>query len=160
MGISEWEFETGLVRSQAYCAGAEHCEWEVRNLLERHGLSADDRDRILERLKAQAFVDDSRYARSFVSDKLRFDHWGRRKIIMALKLKHVESDVIAAAIEGIDMEVYMEVLEKLTLDCFRRTKAADERTRNVKTVRSMAAKGFEPSLVARILNDCEIVDND
>jgi len=160
MAVAEWDFEMGLVRSQAYCAQAERCELDVRSMLSRHHVPAADLDRIVERLKHDAFLDESRYASAFVADKLRFDNWGRRKIIQALRMKCVGSAVIDDAVQGIDMDLYMEILEKAARNCLRRTKAPDERTRSMKALRSIASRGFEPELAIRFLKNCDTSEFD
>jgi len=160
MAAVEWDYEMGLVRSQAYCASAERCEQDVRSLLARHQVPLADMDRIAERLKLDAFLDEQRYARAFVADKLRFDHWGRRKIGQALRMKGVDAAVIDEALQGIDMDMYMDILEKTVRDCLRRTKAPDERTRSMKALRSIASRGFEPDFAIRFLKSCDTSEFD
>ena len=44
----------------------------------------------MQRLVAERFIDDSRFARLFVRDRLRFASWGERKILMALRQKGID----------------------------------------------------------------------
>lgn len=165
MESREWDYDTGLARAQSYCAGAEHCSSEVAAMLERHGLSRDKISGILESLAKDGFTDESRYARAFVSDKIRFARWGRRKIGPALKMKHIDGAIVSQALEDIDMQVYMEVLEKVVRACYRQVKAPAGYARNMKTLKSAVSRGFEPELVRRFLPNAdgeelpEIFDN-
>lgn len=151
MESKEWDYEMGLTRAQAYCAGAEHCNSEVAAMLERHGMSQDKIAGILESLAKDGFVNESRYARAFVSDKIRFAHWGRRKISQALKMKRIDGGVAGQALEDMDMQVYMEVLEQVVRTCYRQAKAPTQYARNMKTLRSVATRGFEPELARKFL---------
>ena len=47
--------------------------------MRRWMLPSDVAERILDRLIDERFVDDERFARFFVRDKIRFDRCGRRK---------------------------------------------------------------------------------
>ncbi len=151
--MEKWDFEMGLARAQAYCAGAEHCKSEVKAMLERHGLPSGHIVKILENLSNDNFVNETRYAKAFVNDKVRFDHWGRRKIAQALKMKHVDSEVIGQALEGIDMQIYMRVLEQVVKNCYRQAKASTQYARNMKTLRSVASRGFELEFARRFIPD-------
>lgn len=158
METKEWDYGTGLARAQSYCAAAEHCNSEVAAMLERHGLSQDGIEKILDCLSGDGFIDEARYARAFVSDKVRFAHWGRRKIGMALKLKHIDDDIASQALEDIDMQMYMEVLEQVVRTCYRQAKAPDLFARRMKALKSASSRGFEPGLVRKFLSaaaDCE-----
>ncbi len=160
----EWDFEMGQERAKAYCAGAEHCNSEVKAMLERHGLADSHIVRILENLSNDNFVNESRYAMAFANDKVRFQHWGRRKIAQSLKMKRIDSSVIGQALEGIDMQTYMEVLEQVVKNCYRQAKAPTQYARNMKALRSVVSRGFEPELAYRFIPDskseglCDIYD--
>ncbi|MCQ2083134.1 MAG: RecX family transcriptional regulator [Bacteroidaceae bacterium] len=161
METREWDDKMGLVRAQAYCAGAEHCCSEVRSMLERHNVPAAGIDGILESLQKDGFINESRYAEAFVSDKLRFAHWGRRKIGLALKMKRIDQALVAEALEGIDMETYLEVMKQVVKSCYRQAKAPTQYARNMKTLKSVASRGFEPELARKFLaggNDCDTSD--
>ena len=54
-------------------------------------------DKIIDRLKAEKYIDEARYCRSFINDKLRFNKWGRKKIEFALKQKQIPLELISDA---------------------------------------------------------------
>ena len=55
----------------ALCAQAEHCKQEMRDKMKRWGLDETVQERVVNRLVKERFVDDERYARAFVYDKIR-----------------------------------------------------------------------------------------
>ena len=71
----------------AFCSISEHCESEVRERLQKAGVSPDEADRIVDYLYDEQYLDAARYCRAFARDRLRFAHWGRVKIQQALRLK-------------------------------------------------------------------------
>ena len=59
----------------AYCSSAERCEQDVRQKLVKAELEPEAVSRIINRLRQEKFIDEARFARAFVSDKFRFNHW-------------------------------------------------------------------------------------
>ena len=60
----------------SYCSSAERCPAEVAQWLWRHGIDAEDHSFIIEKLKADNFINEERFIHAFASDKLRFSGWG------------------------------------------------------------------------------------
>ena len=79
--------QEALQKLSALCARAEHSSGEMLEKMRRWQLSEDAHERVLDRLIDEKFVDDERFARLFVREKIRFDRWGRRKIEQALYQK-------------------------------------------------------------------------
>ena len=69
-----------LNKAEAYCARAEHCAAEVRRKLYAWGAPDEINDEIVETLYANTFLNDERFCRAYVHDKLEIQHWGRMKI--------------------------------------------------------------------------------
>lgn len=158
--MAEMTFEEGLARAQAYCATAERCSQEVCDMLARHNVGVEVRNKIVGRLVEDGFVDEQRYARAFVHDKICFAKWGRRKIGMALRQKRISDAAVSAALADMDMEEYMQVLRTVTESQYRKTSGADEYTRSMKTLRSVAARGFEPDLIMGFLKAQDLPEPD
>ena len=68
----------------ALCAQAEHCQWEMLEKMRRWEVPEETQARVMQRLVKERYVDDERYARAFVKDKIRYNKWGRRKVDQAL----------------------------------------------------------------------------
>jgi regulatory protein len=147
--MTEPEMKT---RAEAYCSAAEHCRSEVRAMLERHGAEKPDIERILDYLVKEGFIDESRYARAFVHDKVRFAKWGRGKIAQALWQKRVPQDVAEKAIGLIDDEEYMTALKDVVKTKYRTMKGVTEYERKMKTMKSVCTRGYEPALVRKVLD--------
>ena len=86
-------YEMALQRLTALCASAEHCEYEMTEKMRKWEVDESDRQRIVEYLRDAKFVDDERYARAFVKDKIKYNKWGRRKVEQALWAKHIADDI-------------------------------------------------------------------
>ena len=141
-------------RLEALCARSERASGDLRRKLQTWGIPADVAEKILDDLRRRRFLDDGRFARSFVHDKLMYDRWGRIKIRMYLKQKQVPSEEIDAALSDIDMETYVGILDRL-LRAKARTLSPDlePRLRREKIARFGIARGFEPQLVFKALRE-------
>ena len=70
--------EQALAALMRLCARAERSEEDARRLMTRWGVAPADRERVLERLRRDRFIDDARYAEAFVRDKINLSGWGAR----------------------------------------------------------------------------------
>ena len=68
-----------LARLTAECARAEHCTGEMLEKMRRWGVADDVQDRVMECLIKQRYIEDERFGRVFVREKIRFNGWGRLK---------------------------------------------------------------------------------
>lgn len=101
-----------LERAARYCAGAEHCTVEVAQLLERLGANDVQIDEVIGILQKQQYLDEQRYCRAFVHDKVAFQAWGRMKIIMGLRAKRLPESDIQQALDEIDETTYASNIRK------------------------------------------------
>ena len=141
----------GKTLAERYCSGAEHCCSEVRAMLERHGAEKEDIERILKYLIKEGYIDESRYASAFVHDKVRFAKWGRTKIAQALWQKRIPEQIAQDALSSIDQDEYMTALKDVAASRYRTMKGATEYERKMKTMKSVCSRGYEPSLVQKVL---------
>src|SRR5690242_17488884 len=102
-----------LQRAMKYCAESERCTHDVSIKLEAWGVSEDEMDRILQKLYAEKFIDDQRFANSYVTEKRNLDQWGRIKIAHSLQQKNLNEKIIDNALNTIDEEKYIEGLYEL-----------------------------------------------
>ena len=146
-----------LQQLASLCATKECCLQDLRKKLEKAELPEEASERILQRLQAERFVDEGRFARCFAADKFRFNHWGRLKINFELSQKGISSPLREAALKAHDEEQYREVLTDLLRTKMRSTKAKNAYELVQKLLRFAASRGFESSLAMEctrsLLND-------
>jgi len=125
--------------------------------LRRWGIAGHKAETIVQHLVDTRFIDDSRYARAFVSDKYRYARWGRIKIIQALRLKRIDRDLIDEALaEEIDDETYIANLCALLRAKCRTIGMAETEPDHIarqKLIRFAAGRGYEPSLIMELVRD-------
>ena len=127
-------------------------------MLERHGAEKPDIENIINHLLREGFIDESRYARAFVHDKVRFAKWGKVKIAQALWQKRIPQDITDATLESIDDDEYLAALKDVVKAKFCTVKGATEYERKMKTMRSVCSRGYEPALVRKLLDLSDLPD--
>lgn len=152
--------QEAFLQLAALCAQAEHCEQEMRDKLKRWELDTATADRIIARLQKERYIDDARYARAFVKDKIRCNKWGRRKVEQALWQKRIADDIRQQVLGEIDENEYLDVLRPLLKQKRRTTKAENDYALNQKLVRFALGRGFTFDLIRQCLdvNDDDFPD--
>ena len=141
-----------LNKAAAYCTLCERCISEVSAKLTAWGVPFTEQQKIIARLIDEKFIDEARYCRAFVNDKLRFNRWGRIKIIAALRDKRLPLEHISEAIENIDDDNYIEILKEVIAIKRKELKGKDDFTTRQKLIRHAASRGFEPAIIMRFIN--------
>lgn len=150
-----------LNRLAAYCSVSEHCRADVREKLQKWGLSAEATERIVSRLEEANFLDESRYAKAYVHDKLRFSGWGKRKIALALQQKHVARTTFQPFLDALDAEEYLQILRKALEQKARTLKAEDgDYQRRLKLTRFAMSRGFSYEDIRQCMDLSDIDEAD
>jgi len=137
----------------AYCSRSEQCSTDIHKKITTAGLSSDEADEIIEKLKAEKFIDDVRYVRSYVSDKFKFNKWGKVKIRHYLKMKRLSDELIQAGLDEIDTDKYREILLKTMKGKARKVKKKNKFEKMGQIIRFAQNRGFEPEIIHRYLNE-------
>ena len=141
-----------LNKAATYASRCEHCESEVREKLLTWGGSREEADEIIAYLIEERYIDNQRYANSYVKDKFRFNHWGKYKISMMLRSKDIESGIIEEALGQIDEEEYLERLQQILRDKLRSLKYSSEYEKKGKLFKFAQSRGFESSAISKIID--------
>ena len=136
----------------AVCAQAEHCEQEMRDKMRRWGLDEAQQEHVVARLVQERYVDDLRYARAFVNDKIRYNKWGRRKVQQALWQKRISDDIQRQVLDEIDENEYLEVLRPLLRQKRKTVKAATDYELNQKLLRFALGRGFTFDIIRQCID--------
>ncbi len=136
-----------LKRLMPYCAQAERCTQDVIRKLSDWDVPEELNEEILEKLRVEKFLDDARYAYSFVADKWRLDQWGRAKIRNGLFQKGISEGMIQNALETIDQEAYIIGLNNLLEKKSGTLRKEPMVTQMKKLLAFGASRGFEEELI-------------
>ena len=152
----EMNEQEAYLQLAALCAQAEHCEQEMRDKMKRWELDEMVQNRVIDRLTEERYIDNDRYARAFVKDKIRYNKWGRRKVQQALWMKRIDTDIQQRVLDEIDENEYLDVLRPLLKQKRKSIKAENDYELNQKLVRFALSRGFTFDIIRQCLNVDEI----
>ncbi len=139
-------------KASAYCARSEHCISEVYTKLRQWNCSSNDCQKIIDELLDNDFINEQRYAETYVKEKFKFNRWGNRKIAQALAQKRVDKKTVQQALELIDKDEYKETLKTLLEKKEKSIEYSNEYEKNSKLFRFAQSRGFENNLIENVLN--------
>jgi regulatory protein len=111
--------------------------------------------RIMEHLVSNKYVDDERYCRAFVHDKMEYNHWGRRKIEQALYVKHVDKAIQTKVLDEIPDSDFISILRPLLDQKRRQTRADNDYEMNIKLMRFAASRGFTIDQIRQCIEEVD-----
>ncbi|MFD2584573.1 regulatory protein RecX [Pedobacter vanadiisoli] len=136
-----------LAKAENFCVYQERSQQEVRYKLVEWGMRGEELEEIITELIVNNFLNEERFAKSYVSGKFNIKHWGRVKIKQGLKLKGVPDKILQKAIYSIDEDDYLLKIERLALKKAESLSENDPFKRKNKLMSYLQAKGFETDLI-------------
>ena len=142
-----------------YCAYQERCTDDVEKKLKEWKVPVTKIPGILHLLKKEGFLDDTRFARGFVSGKLKINHWGRIRIRYELRCRKIPEKIIESALNEISQDAYHDIINMLIIKKRKeitKLKTGDARQKILKFV---VGKGFEYEAVLNALATMEVKED-
>ncbi len=143
--------EQAFSKLSALCASSEHCSGEMKEKMEKWLLPEDVQTRIMQRLIDDKFIDDERFCKFYVRDKIRYNKWGRKKIEQALYMKNIDPEISCRVLDDVDEQEYIDVLVPLLKSKRKSTHAASEYELNGKLIRFALGRGFDMNIIKKCL---------
>lgn len=142
-----------FLKAQLYCAYQERCQQEMRDKLYEWGLYPDAVENLIAQLITENFLNEERFAKAYAGGKFRIKKWGRIKIKLELKKRHISDYCIRKGMQEIDEDDYIKTLQQLIEKKLKETKDRNPLVKNAKVARYVASRGFEQDLIWDILNN-------
>ena len=154
--------EQARLKAEAYCVGAERCTNDVLRKLKQWGLPEKLHESVIDHLKKERYIDDTRFAIAFVRDKYRFNQWGIIRLVMELEYRNIDKPSIKLALKEIDKEEYLSILTELLRKKNLSIETDNEYERKGKLLRFAASHGYEMDAILqsmeRMKDEDEMVD--
>ncbi len=158
--MKEMTEQQALLKLSALCAQAEHCSYEMTEKMHRWGLPDEVQARIMARLTQERYIDDERYSRLFVREKIKFNKWGRRKVAQALMAKRIDHETMQRVLDDVDDEEYLAVLRPLLKSKRRQLKPMTPYETTSRLVRFALGRGFTMDLIRQCIDVTDEIDDD
>ncbi|PNQ74930.1 recombinase RecX [Hanstruepera neustonica] len=135
-----------------YCVYQERCHKEVRDKLGKMRMIPDAIDLVIVHLLEHDFLNETRFAKTFVSGKFRVKKWGRNRIKRELKLREISNYNIDLAINEISDFDYLRAFHELADKKIDSTKEKSLLKKKKKVADYLFYRGWESHLIYDKLN--------
>lgn len=150
-----------LLKLTSLCASAEHCSYEMLEKMRKWDIDEQTQASVMAYLTKEKYIDDARYCRFFVKDKIRFNKWGRRKVEQALYMKHIPSEISKEILDEVPDSDYLNILRPLLKSKERSVRANSEYEKNMKLIKFALGRGFTFDIIKQCLSgDMDEPDED
>lgn len=141
------------IKMMQYCAYRDRSQKEVEVKLKEMRMIPEACEQITIKLMQEDFLNEERFARSFVRGKFRIKKWGRIKIKQELKAREISAPLIKIALTEIDDREYYKTVEELSEKKFLLIKEKDPFKKRKKLSSYLLQKGYESSLVYEVVGE-------
>lgn len=145
--------QEATLKLMQYCAYRDRSQKEVEEKLKEMRMIPMACEEIIIKLMQEDFLNEERFARSFVRGKFRIKKWGRNKIKQELKLREISAPLIKLAFSEINEIEYQKTLEELAEKKLRLLKEPNSFKKKKKLSDHLIQKGYEPALVFEYVNE-------
>ena len=136
------------------CARSEKSTGDALRLMRTWGVPEAEQRAVLDKLLADRYIDNRRYAEAYTREKSRLAGWGERKIAMQLRMKSVERETISAVLaEVLQDDSMAERLQEKLEKKLRTVKAANDYELRGKLLRYALGLGYDYDMAAEVIEE-------
>ena len=145
-------FEETKQKLVNYCVYQDRCHTEVEQKMREFVLIPEAKEEILLYLMKENYLNEERFAKSYVRGKFYIKHWGKTKIKIHLKQKGVTEKLITKSFSEIDEDDYFKTIQKLYENYESKLKGLKEYQKKSKTIKYLLSRGFEYEMILQLFD--------
>ncbi len=139
--------EEATKKLEHYCAYQERCHLEVRQKLESLHMIPEAIDVVIVHLIKHNFLNEARFAKTFVNGKFKIKKWGKSRLSYELTKKGISKVNITHALLEIEPTEYLAVFNELAQKKADATKCSNKLKKKKKIIDYLLYRGWESDLV-------------
>jgi regulatory protein len=130
-----------------YCSYQDRCYKEVEVKLKSFNLIPEAKEQIMIFLIENNYINEERFAKSFVRGKHNYKKWGKKRINIELKVREISRKNIDLALQEIPEELYIQNFNELAEKHWNSIAEKNSAKKNKKWVDFLLRKGYESHLI-------------
>ena len=138
---------------EQYCAYQERCHKEVLQKLRDMHMIPEAIDVVIGHLLEHNFLNEERFAKTFVSGKFKIKKWGKRRLVQELKQKDISKYNINLGLSIISDEAYIDTFNTLAEKKLQTIRESNSLKKKKKLADYLLYRGWEPHLVYDKVNE-------
>ncbi len=138
-----------------YCAYQDRCHQEVYQKMFSFNLTSNEKEEVMVYLIDNNFLNEERFAQSFVRGKHNYKKWGKTRITNELKARNISSTIIKIALKEINDSLYFETFEELANKHWETISETNLMKKRKKFCDYFMRKGWENELIYEKVKELE-----
>ena len=153
MSTKTYTLSEAKKKLEYYCAYQERCHKEVTEKLKSLRMIPIAIDEVVYHLIQHNFLNEERFAKSFVRGKFNQKHWGKNRIVRELKFRQISEYNIRTALKEISEEAYLLKLHQVSQKKLDSIKEMNRQKKRKKLADYLLYRGWESHLIYPIITD-------
>mgnify|MGYP001358293715 CR=1 FL=1 len=146
-----------ISRLKKLCSKKEKCIKDIKKKLEEWNINDSDISEIVEILIKENYINEERYVKAYINDKVKFEKWGKNKIIYELRKKGIDENLIHKIINSYDNEEYYKNLKEI-IEKKRKILKDDSYENRRKLIRYLYSKGYSIDDINKFIDIDDLSD--
>ena len=130
-----------------FCSYRERCNFEVIQKMNDLKVSASSREKYLQQLTEENYLNEERYVKAYVNAKVYLKKWGKKKIMAELSMRKLDKSLIQKTFLEVDDDLYISNLHHLAEKKWRSIARKNEREKQAAMYQFLGSKGYESDLI-------------
>ncbi len=154
MSISKtYSLDEARQKLEYYCSYQERCHKEVEQKLKDMKMIPDARNIILIHLMGNNYLNEERFAKTYVRGKFRIKKWGRHRLTLELRKKNISKVNINLALKEIAEPEYVDIFNELSEKKANSLREPNKLKKKKKLLDYLLYRGWESHLVYDKVNE-------
>ena len=136
-----------------YCAYQERCRMEVIQKLKKLKIYGDSIEEYIAHLINNDFLNEKRFAESYVRGKFNNNDWGKIRIVRELESRNISQVNIENALTEINQEDYLKKVRVLSKKIINENNDKPKEKNKEKIYSRLEYKGWEKELIYEEINN-------
>jgi regulatory protein len=150
--LRDEERQEAYMRALKWLGFRARSEQEIRMYLQRRQYDESIIDELLERLRAQGYVNDERFSMILTEERLKLQAKGKQWIRRELMQKGIDPETVRKAVSSIEAEDEIEAAERIARKRWNiLSKQEDRRKALQKLYAFLSRRGFSASVVSAVV---------
>lgn len=138
-----------------FCSYQERCHEEVYQKLSALKASSEEKELLMVHLIESNFLNEERFAKSFVRGKHSYKKWGKIRITNELKCRKISTKLIEIALKELNIDSYLLTFSALAEKIWYSTLENNRLKKRKKCCDFLLRKGYESDLVYEKIKELE-----
>ena len=140
--------EQAMARMASTCSRKECCPYDIYQKLYKMNFSGDVAREIVDQLKSEGYISEERFVRFFINDKLRFNKWSKKRIMLSLRQKDLPQQVIEDVFSEYPESLFYQSLHALMEKKWRSIQGKSNYKKKDKLINYALRRGFHIDVIS------------